>query len=47
LAGSSNWTAAAFAHGTIVDVAAEPGSAMVTLGGIAADSIDVSTAAVT
>jgi hypothetical protein len=46
LAGSSNWTAATFASGTIVDVAAGPGSAIVTLGGITADSIDVSTASV-
>jgi hypothetical protein len=45
-AGSSSWRSTSFANGTIVDVAAGPGTAIVTLGGVAADSIAVSTAAV-
>jgi hypothetical protein len=46
LAGSSTWKSTSFANGSIVDVAAGPGLAIVTLSGIAADSIAVSTAAV-
>jgi len=45
LAGSSKWTSSTFANGSIVDVAAGPGLAIVTLSGIAPDSIAVSTAA--
>ena len=45
-AGSANWTSTSFANGTIVDVAAGPGAAIVTLGGVAPDSIAVSTAVV-
>jgi len=46
LAGSSTWKSTNFASGSIVDVAAGPGLAIVTLAGIAPDSIAVSTAAV-
>src|SRR5882672_8762600 len=44
LAGSSTWKSTNFASGSIVDVAAGPGLAIVTLAGIAPDSIAVSTA---
>jgi hypothetical protein len=43
VAGSSNWTSTEFTNDTIVDVAAGSGTAIVTLGGIAPNSIAVST----
>ncbi len=42
-AGSTNWTSTDFTNDTIVDVAAGTGSAIVTLGGVAPNSIAVST----
>ena len=42
-AGSSSWTSTEFTNDSIVDVAAGTGSAMVTLGGVAPNSIAVST----
>jgi hypothetical protein len=41
-AGSSSWTSTDFTNDTIVDVATGSGTAMVTLGGVAANSIAVS-----
>ena len=46
LAGSSTWKSTSFSTGQIVDVAAGPGLAIVTLSGVAPDSIAVSTASV-
>jgi len=46
LAGSSTWKSTSFSVGQIVDVAAGPGLAIVTLAGVAPDSIAVSTASV-
>jgi hypothetical protein len=46
MAGSSTWNASSFGAASIVDVAAGPGLAIVTLAGVAPDSLAVSTAAV-
>ena len=43
-AGSSSWKSTSFSSGSLVDVAAGPGAAIATLGGLAADSIAVTTA---
>jgi hypothetical protein len=43
VAGSTNWTSTDFANDSIVDVAAGTGSAILTIAGVAPNSIAVST----